>query len=143
MALYKGKIPIIKRDLNEGFLRGEVPVSTGCLPRDFDIDPPLMSDSPDAMEVFDQPKAIAYYNQQETDQSSLEHLYLAPVATTGKPAFEFLDQDGFPDCWFHSTCHAVMTDRMKRGLPPIRFNGVAGATWMKQTNGGWCGLSGK
>ncbi len=143
MALYQGIIPIIKHSLDEGFLRGAEAVETGCLPRDFDVDPPLMSDSPDGMEVFDEARTLSYYQQQETDESSLEHLYLAPIKTTGKPAFEFLDQNGFPDCWAHSTCHAVMADRMKRGLPPLRFNGVGVATLLKQTNGGWCGLSGK
>lgn len=136
--LYKGKIPIIRRSLNEGFIRGAPDeLSYGAIPRDFDIDPVAMGDSPDGMKLHEPSEWDALYDEQEAQESSLEHLYVR----AGKPAFEFLDQDGFPDCWFHSTAHAMMLDRMKQNLPPVRFNAVAGATMMRQLNGGWCGLS--
>ena len=139
--LFRGKIPIIRRSLNEGFIRGDAPseLSTGAIPRDFDIDPVLMGDSPAAMKVHDPSEWDALYDEQEAEESSLEHLYLRG----GKPAFEFLDQNGFPDCWAHSSAHAIMLDRMKQNLPPIRFNAVAVATLMRQLSGGWCGLSSK
>ena len=139
--LYKGKIPIIKKDLNEGFIRGtpdESP-SFGCIPRDFNVDPVEMRDSPDGMKIISDSDLDAYFDEQEAQESSLEHLYL----NNGTPAFEFLDQDGFPDCWGHSSMHAAMLNRLSMNLPPIRFNGVAVATLLKQTNGGWCGLSAK
>lgn len=141
VELYKGKIPIIRRSLNEGFIRGDAPkpdeLSTGAIPRDFDLDPVVMGDSPSAMKLYDESEWDALFDEQEAQESSLEHLYLRG----GKPAFEFLDQNGFPDCWAHSTAHAMMLNRMVQNLPPIRFNAVAVATMMRQTNGGWCGLS--
>lgn len=140
--LYRGKIPIVRRSLNEGFLRG-LPdpehLSTGAIPRDFEIDPVLMGDSPDGMVLIPESELDARFDEQEATKSSLEHMYLPGDGT--KPAFEFLDQNGFPDCWFHSTAHAGMFDHLKHGLPVIRYNAVAGATLMRQTNGGWCGLS--
>lgn len=139
--LWKGKVPIIRRSLNDGFIRGEAPaVSFGCIERDYDIDPVLMSDSPAAMQLIDPSEYDARYDEQEEQQSALDHMYLRDGST---PAFEFLDQNGFPDCWFHSTAHAVMLKRMLQNLPVVRFNAVAGATLLKQLNGGWSGLSQK
>ena len=139
--LYKGKIPVITRDLNEGFLRG-LPAArtfaTGAVPRDYDLDPVLMRDSPDQMRVYSPAEVQAAYDKAEAAESSLEHLYLRAVQ---KGEFEFLDQNGFPDCWAHSTAHAIMIDRLKQGLPFVKLNAVAVATLMGQTNGGWCGLS--
>jgi hypothetical protein len=139
VELFRGKIPIIRRSLNEGFIRGtpDAEPSFGCIERDFAIDPVLMSDSPAAMQLIDPSEYDARYDEQEATESSLEHMYL----NGGSPAFEFLDQDGFPDCWFHSTAHALMLDRLKQNLPPVRFNAVAGATLLRQLNGGWSGLS--
>lgn len=139
MGLYKGKIPIIRRSLDEGFIRGsaDITVCTGCIPRDFDVDPVALRDSPSAMKVIPRSEWDARFDEQEKEESSLEHLYLRG----GKPAFEFLDQNGFPDCWAHSTAHCVMLDQMKQNLPVKRLNAVAVATMLRQTNGGWCGLS--
>lgn len=138
-SLYKGKIQIIFRDLNEGFTRGtpDVAPSTGAVPRDFHIDPVEMRDSPSAMQLYKESDYDALYDAGEEAEDSLEHLYLRG----DKPAFEFLDQDGFPDCWCHSTAHAGMFDALKQNLPVTRLNAVAMATLMNRTNGGWCGLS--
>lgn len=137
--LYKGKIPIIRRSLNDGFIRSAAPgdLSYGAIPRDYDVDPVIMRDSPDSMKVYEPTDWDAIYEEQEAQESSLGHMYLRG----DKPAFDFLDQDGFPDCWAHSSCHALMLERMKQNLPPVRFNAVAIATLLRQTNGGWCGLS--
>lgn len=139
--LYKGKIPIIRGSLDAGFVRGDVPkpeeLSYGAIPRDYDIDPVAMGDSPTAMKLWEPSDWDALYDEQEAQEDSLEHIYLRG----GKPAFEFLDQDGFPDCWAHSSAHAMMFDRMKQNLPPVRFNAIAVATLMRQLQGGWCGLS--
>jgi len=140
MPTYKGKIPIIYRSLNEGFLRGGEDLSnlsTGAVPRDFDEDPVEMRDSPDALPLFEDDQILDIYHQQEKEENSLEHLYLR----NDQPAFEFLDQNGFPDCWAHSTAHGLMFDYLKMGLTPPRFNAVAVATMLKRTNGGWSGLS--
>lgn len=141
--LYLGKIPIINRSLNDGFIRGDAPegLSTGCIPRDFDIDPVAMADSPDGMKLTLESELDAIYDEDMKNEATLLHMYLRGVENGGKPAFQFLDQNGFPDCWFHSSTHAMMADRMKQGLEPVRFNAVAGATLLNQLNGGWCGLS--
>lgn len=136
---YKGKIPIVYRDLNEGFIRGtpdEAP-TFGCTPRDFDVDPVEMRDSPSVMVTYDESEHDALYDKSEKYEDSLEHIYLRG----GKPAFAHLDQSKFPDCWFHSTAHAMMLDRLKQNLPVVRFNAVAGATLLNRTDGGWSGLS--
>lgn len=140
---YKGRIPIIRNgaSLNAGFLRGFDPdhLSTGAIPRDFDVDPVLMGDSPDQMTLIDASEDDARFDEQEETKSSLEHYYLPGDGK--KPAFEFLDQNGFPDCWFHSTAHGMMFGYLLAGLPVPRLNAVAGATLLRQLNGGWCGLS--
>lgn len=135
--LYKGLIPVIRQSLDEGFLRGAAPVQTGAVPRDYDEDPVEMRDSPDSLQLFEDDQILDIYHEQEKYESSLEHLYLRG----GKPAFQFLDQNGFPDCWVHSTAHAMMFNRLAQNLPVLRFNAVAGATMMKRTDGGWSGLS--
>ena len=138
--LYLNKIPIVRRSLNEGFLRG-VPghLLTGAVPRDFAIDPVVMGDPPAGMAVAPESEWDARHDEQIKNKDGLLHLYLGP--NLDAPAFQFLDQNGFPDCWAHSTGHALMFDYLKQGLPVPRLNAVAVATLMGQTNGGWCGLS--
>lgn len=138
--LYHGKIPIISRDLNEGWLRGvpTQPLATGAIPRDFTIDPVEMRDSPAGIKVYEESEYDALFDAGEEAEDSLEHIYLR-AAESG--SFEFLDQNGFPDCWAHSTAHAIMVDRLKQNLPFVRLNAVAVATLLGQINGGWCGLS--
>lgn len=137
-TLYKDKIPVIFKDLNEGFLnQSDGHFSTGAVPRDYSVDPVAFGDSPSGIQLLSDDDAIAAYNQQEADQSSLEHLYLRG----DQPAFELLNQNGFPDCWAHSTAHTIMLDRAKQNLPVVRLNAVAVATLLNRTNGGWCGLS--
>lgn len=140
--LYLGKIPIVTRDLNEGFIRGDAPrpdeLATGCVPRDLSVDPVLMRDSPSGMKVYPRSEWDARYDAAQETESSLLHIYLR-AAEAGK--FDFLDQGQFPDCWAHSTAHAVMIDRLRQNLPFVRINAVAIATMLNQLNGGWCGLS--
>lgn len=138
--LYKGKIPVIRRDLNEGWMRGtpdEAP-ALGCVERDYDADPVEMRDSPSAMKLIPEGDWDAHYEAGEEAEDSLEHIHLR-AAEAGK--FEFLDQSRFLDCWTHSTGHAIMLDRLKQGLPYVRLNAVAVATMLGRTNGGWSGLS--
>lgn len=139
MDFYRGKIPIIKNSLDEGFIRGlpgAIP-ATGAIDRDFDIDPVAVGDSPDSIELIDPSNWDAAWEEQEAEQSSLEHI----LTRSGNPAFDVLDQNGFPDCWTHSTAIGMMMERLKANVMPLRFNGVAVATILKQTNGGWSGLS--
>lgn len=132
-------IPIVRRSLNEGFLYGEEPHSFGCVERDFSVDPIEMRDAPDSMEVYDDKQAKEIYDEQMAKESSLLHMFLRG----GKPAFEFLDQDGFSDCWYHGPAHAFMLACMRDNEPIPRINAVAGATLLGRTNGGWSGLAAK
>ena len=139
---YKNKIPIIRGSLNAGFIRGEpapTELATGCIPRDYDVDPVEMRDSPDAMALVPESEWDARWEEDEANESSLEHLFLRG----GKPAFEFLDQNGDGYCWAYSTGHAIMLDRMKQNLPLVRVNPHATAAIIKggRDEGGWSGLS--
>lgn len=140
MDFYKGKIPIITQSLNEGFVRGapDFEPSTGAVPRDFSVDPVEVGDSPTGIKVFNRSEWDALFDRGDAEKDTLEHVYLR-AAEAGQ--FEYLDQDGFPDCWFHSTAHALMLNRLLQNLPYVKMNAVAGATLMNRTNGGWCGLS--
>jgi hypothetical protein len=138
--MYLGKIPVINRSLNEGWIRSsDMPpaVSTGCEPRDFSVDPVEMRDSPAGMVVYSRSSEWdAVEDEKIAKQSSLLHIFLRG----DKPAFQFLDQDGFPDCWYHGPAHAYMLACMRDGEPIPRINAVAGATLCGRTNGGWSGL---
>ncbi len=140
MAMYKGVIPVIYRDLNEGWIRGtpDVLPGTGAVPRDFSIDPVEMRDSPDQMPLVKESEWDALYDKGEEAEDSLEHIVIR-ASLAGQ--FEFLDQGSFPDCWAHSTGNALAVDRLKQNLPFVKFNAVAVATMMNRTNGGWCGAS--
>lgn len=142
--LYLGKIPICVRSLDEGFLGNPEPVRGGAVERDYDIDPPLMSDSPDGMQVLSDADAIAAQQEQERNESSLFHMYMRQ-----EPSHRWLlNQNGHGYCWAYSTGDAFMFDRLKQnliadGAPPVIINPHATAAIIKggRDEGGWCGLS--
>lgn len=139
--LYLGKIPIVYRDLNEGFLRGLPDAehrATGAVPRDYAADPVEMRDSPDKMEPVKESDWDAIFEERQKAGSGLGNMLIRALESG---EFDFLDQNGFPDCWAHSTAHAIMVDRLRQGLPFVKLNAVAVATLLGRTNGGWCGLS--
>lgn len=142
--LYLGKIPIIRRSLDEGWLRGVGEASFGCVPRDYNVDPVEMGDSPDGMQLLSDADCDAYYEDQQAQQSSLIHQYLGDV-NNPKVAFVNLDQGPNGYCWAYSTAQAIMLDRMRRNLPPVRLSGAATAAIIKggRDEGGWEGLSAK
>ncbi len=140
MEFFHGKIPIIRQSLNEGFLRsGYSAGATGAIPRDYDVDPVEMGDSPAGLKVLSDAELKEAFEEQENAQSSLEHMFLR----TGSPAFELLDQNGNGYCWAYSTGHCVMLDRLKQNLPMVRINPHATAAIIKHgaDQGGWSGLS--
>lgn len=49
------------------------------------------------------------------------------------------------NCWGYSTGHAIMLDRLRRNLSPVRLNPHSMASIIKggRDEGGWCGLSGQ
>lgn len=135
--LYKGIIPIVNRSLNEGWIRGlPESVATGCIPRDYKIDPVEMRDSPSAIKLLKRSEWDAAYEEQERFENTLLHLFLR---ADPKPVFE--DQNGFPDCWYHGPANAYKLACMRDGQPIPEINAVAGATLLGRTNGGWSGLA--
>lgn len=137
--LWKGKIPIIRRSLDEGFLGNRQAVSFGAVPRDYDEDPVAMGDSPAGLKILTESELKEAFDEQENAQSSLEHMYMR----MGIPAFDLLDQNGHGYCWAYSTGHCIMLDRLKQNLPLVRINPHATAAIIKKgrDEGGWSGLS--
>lgn len=138
---YKGDIPILddSRPADRDVLFN--PKQTfGLVERDYSTDPEPMFAPPGDMKLYDPSEDDARYDEQEELQSSLEHIFLGKA---GNPEFVNLDQNGQGYCWSYSTGHAMMLDRLKRGLKPVRFNPHAAAAILKggRDEGGWCGLS--
>lgn len=142
MALYLNKIPICRRSLDEGFIRnrdaGET-FATGAIERDYDVDPVEMNDSPAGIQILPDDDGLSSLKSQETNGSALWHMYVR----NDQPAFVNLDQGSNGYCWSYSTAHAVMMDRVKQNLPPVRISGAATAAIIKKgrNEGGWNGLS--
>lgn len=140
--LYKGCVPIIDTEGPATDFSHPYGMTFTCVPRDYAVQPASMFAQPDEMEQIPESEWDARYDEQEATKSSLEHLYLGPDLKS--PAFVNLDQGQDGDCWAYSTGHALMLDRLKRGLPLVRLNphGVA-AMLNRPGTGGWCGLSGE
>ena len=98
---------------------------------------PDMAAAPLGMKTYPESDWDALYDEQEREQSSLEHLYLR------KWEGENLDQNGQGYCWDYSTTAANMMRRITMNLPFVRLNGHAAASIIKggRDEGGWCGLS--
>ncbi len=141
MALYLNRIPIITRSLDQGWLRGVGEESFGCVPRDYDVDPPQMGDSPDGIDTTID--VVAYHQELMAQKATTIHRFLQGDIDNGKPMFTNLDQNGQGFCWAYSTAQAIMLDRMRRNLPPVRMSAHAVACKIKhfQDQGGWCGES--
>lgn len=141
---YKGVIPIlddaVPADRDVLFDPAQ---SFGLVPRDYATDPEPMFAPPGDMVLIEPSEWDARYDEQEAQQSSLEHMYLNGPG--GNPAFVNLDQDGHGYCWAYSTGHAIMLDRLKQNLPTVRLNPHSVAAIIKggADEGGWCGLSAK
>lgn len=142
-SFYKGNIPIIETDGPATNLSHPTDVKFGMVPRDYKVDPEPMFAQPTDMELIPQSEWDARYDEQEAQQSSLEHIFLS--GPNGGPAFVNLDQNGDGYCWTYSTGHSIMMDRLKRNLPMVRLNPHANGAIIKggRDEGGWCGLSAK
>ncbi len=117
--------------------------SFGCVPRDYDEDPPQMGDSPDGIDTSID--VVAYYQERMDQKASMIHRYLQGDIENGTPVFTNLNQNGQGFCWAYSTAQAIMLDRMRRNMPTVRLSGHAVACKIKnfRDEGGWCGLSAK
>jgi hypothetical protein len=137
---YKG-IPIIDcaKEENRAIVN-PMGVGSGLVPRDFAAHPHNVFGAPPS-EIQTIPKSDwdAYYDEQEEQESSLEHIFLRG----GKPAFVNLDQNGDGDCWAYSTGHAIMLQYLRDnpGGKVPRLNPHFIATYLRRFNGGWCGAS--
>lgn len=141
---YKKHIPIIDTEQpDNNLLYPGDDVRYGLVPRDYATYPEAMFDPPSDMVLIPQSEWDARYDEQEEQQSSLEHIYLS--GPNGTPAFVNLDQNGDGYCWAYSTGHAIMMDRLRRGRSVPRLNPHSVAAIIKggRDEGGWCGLSAK
>lgn len=144
MDFYKGVIPIFNTDTNKDSDNLHPSgASFGLIPRDYSVYPAEMFDIPSQMQIIPESDWDAIYDEQEAQQSSLEHLYLR--GPNGGGVFENLDQNGNGYCWAYSTGHAMMLARMLQNQPLIRLNPHSVAAIIKNgaDEGGWCGLSAK
>lgn len=142
MDFYKGNIPVLDYDTPAGRdLAHPKEAVYGHVPRDYDLYPEEMFDAPSGMPIIPESDWDAIFDEQEAQQSSLEHLYLG--GPNGTPVFTNLDQNGHGDCWAFSTGHALMIQRLLMNLPLKRLNPHATAVMLNQLSGGWCGLSAK
>jgi hypothetical protein len=138
MDFYKNVFPIIDDGPNNA-VSHPPGVGFGAVPRDYSVQPETMFAPPSQMVLIPESEWDARYDEQEAQQSSLEHIYLSGPG--GTPAFVNLDQNGDGHCWAYSTGHAIMLDRLKRNMKLIRLNPHGVATMLKRFNGGWSGLS--
>lgn len=140
---YKGSIPILEDVSAHADTLHPSGQAKGLVPRDYAVDPEPMFAAPSDMPLIPTSEWDARFDEQEAQQSSLEHIYLS--GSGGTPAFVNLDQNGDGYCWAYSTGHAIMLDRLRQNLTPIRINPHATAAIIKggRDEGGWCGLSAK
>lgn len=129
---------------------GAVPIIDDDTPTDFLFDPqfarghdpsqvvPGMHATPDSMVLIDPSNYDALIDEQEREESSLEHIYL-------RAGWENLDQNGDGYCWSYSVGHTQMICRSRDNQPYVRLNPHGPAAIIKggRDEGGWCGLSAK
>ena len=138
---YKGSIPIIDTDYPENDVAFPRGATFGLVARDYSKEPESLFAPPSEMVLIPESEWDARYDEQEDQQSSLEHIYLS--GPNGGPAFVNLDQNGDGYCWAYSTGQSIMLDRLRRNLPMVRLNPHATAAIIKRgaNQGGWCGQS--
>lgn len=114
---YKGTIPIIDPDTPIGrdwlYPKG---ASYGAVPRDYSVDPISMFDPPSQMKIYSESEWDALYDEQEEQESSLEHIFLRG----GKPAFVNLDQNGNGYCLPPGT-QIKMADGSYKSIEQLRL----------------------
>jgi hypothetical protein len=97
---------------------------------------------PSEMTLIEESDWDAWYDEQEAQKSSLEHIYLQ---NGGNPTFVNLDQGNAGYCWAYSTGHAMMIAALRDNSLNYRLNPHSVAAIIKKgrDEGGWCGLSAK
>lgn len=114
-------------------------VDTTLLPRMH----PLFGDAPGQIKLIPESEWDARFEEQEREQSSLEHLRMRSNGSGGM--IPSLDQNGQGYCWAYSSTAAVMMLRALMNLPYVRLSAHAVGCLVKnyRDEGGWCGLSAK
>ncbi len=146
MDFYKGNIPILDPDDRHADVVDTLNpkgVSRGYVERDWSLYPSDFLASPSQIKLIEPSDYDAWYDEEEEQRSSLEHLYLSGPG--GSPAFVNLDQNGHGFCWSYSNGHALMIERLKANQPLVRLNPHSTAAIIKggRDEGGWCGLAAK
>lgn len=108
----------------------------GAVPRDYDAQPVEMLAAPSEIPVIPRAEWDARIDEQERQESSLEHLW----RRSGQMP---LDQGRQGYCWAYSTGHALALTRVRQNQPAVRLSPHAAACKIKdfRDQGGWCGLS--
>ena len=142
MDFYKETVPILEDSSQCRDVLNPQDAVKGYVERDYAVYPQEMFAQPDQMNLIPASEYDARYDEQEQQQSSLEHIYLA---NGGQPIFTNLDQNGNGYCWSYSNGHCIMMVRAANNQPLIRLNPHATAAIIKggRDEGGWCGLSAK
>lgn len=139
MDFYKLDIPILDADGPETGLSHPADAKFGMVPRDYGEFPQDYLAPGANMDTIDPSEWDARFDEQEKNQSSLEHIYLRG----GTPAFVNLDQNGDGDCWAYSTGHAKMLSDLRDFGTCPRLNPHFIASYLRRYDGGWCGASAK
>jgi hypothetical protein len=100
----------------------------------------LFGDAPNQIKIIPESEWDARFEEQEAQQSSLEHIRMR--GDHGK-MISALDQNGQGFCWAYSTTGAVMMLRASANLPHVRLSGHAIGCQIKnyRDEGGWGALS--
>jgi C1A family cysteine protease len=116
------------------------PKGRGAVPRDYKVQPQTMFASPTEIKLIPKSEWSARLKEKEETQSSLRYVRLQ--GNNGQPV-PSLDQGQVGYCWAHSTTHAVMLDRMMRGMDyvPLSAYSIAAIIKKGKDEGGWGALS--
>lgn len=133
--------PAVKDMLFLPKVNGEIK-GAGMYPRDYKSWPESMYQIPDDSLVIPESEWDARYEEEEKEQSSIEH-----VRNTGANGqmIPSLDQDGQGFCWMYGATMALMLLRALANMPYVRLSGHSAACRVKnfRDEGGWCGLAAK
>jgi len=127
----------LQREQNDGYIPKASLSTDGSkiyLPQPHGADPV-------EIRIYEESEWDALYDEQEKNQSSLEHIRMR--GDKGKPIPSY-DQNGQGYCWMYSSCSALTASRAKQNQPYVRFSAHAGAWVIKKgaDEGGWTGLAG-
>lgn len=113
----------------------------GYVERDYKVYPEEMLAPPSEIPLIPRSDWQAIIQEQEEQQSSLEHIWRRRYGSNVSRAY--LDQNGQGFCWAYSVSHTVMMARCRdnQELKRLSAHAVACKVMNFQDRGGWCGLS--